>query len=64
MQTQRPNQKDDQRKQGSKDLSGQSKNVNSKNESNLKNDKQTDSNADRNTTAKNQPKSPSTSKDR
>lgn len=51
MQTQKPNQKDDLRKQG-KDVSGQSKNLNSKNESGLKRDAQDDSNVDKSNASK------------
>ena len=51
MQTQKPNQKDDLRKQHTKDVSGQSKNQNSKNESSSRRDMDSDS-ADRSTPAK------------
>lgn len=63
MQTQKPNQKDDQRKPNTKDVSGQSKNVNSKNESVSRRDLETDLDADRNASAKNKSKTSST-KDR
>ncbi len=64
MQTQKPNQKDDQRKQGNKDVSGQSKNLNSRNESGLKKDVQTDSNVNKSAVPKTPSKSPTSPKDR
>jgi hypothetical protein len=63
MQTQKPNQKDDQRKQNTKDVSGQSKNLNTKNDSGLKKDNQSDLNADK-STQKTPSKSSSTNRDR
>ncbi len=63
MQTQKPNQKDDQRKGSDKDVSGQSKNLNSKNEAGLKKDSQDDSGNSKNT-SKPPSKSPSSPKDR
>ncbi|MES2380750.1 MAG: hypothetical protein V4538_06900 [Bacteroidota bacterium] len=64
MQTQKPNQKDDQRKQNDRDVSGQSKNLNTKNESGLKKDAEVDSKVDKNASTKNPSKSSPTHRDR
>lgn len=64
MQTQKPNQKDDQRKQSDKDVSGQSKNVNLKNESGLKKDTRDGSAIDKNAAPKTPSKSSPSSKER
>ncbi len=45
MQTQKPNQKDDQRKHNDRDVAGNAKNLNTKNESGLKKDAEVDKNA-------------------
>lgn len=63
MQTQKPNQKDDQRKHNDRDVAGHSKNLNTKNESGLKKDAEVDSKVDKNST-KNPSKSSPTHKDR
>jgi hypothetical protein len=64
MQTQKPNQKDNLSKQNNKDVSGQSKNMNSKNESGLKKDAQADSNVNKSAAPKTPSKSSSSPKDR
>ncbi len=64
MQTQKPNQKDDFRKQSNKEVSGQSKNLNSKDESGLKRDEREDSNVNKTSLPKTPSKSSPSPKDR
>lgn len=64
MQTQKPNQKDDQRKLSDKEVSGQSKNLTSKNEAGLKKDAQVDANVNKSAATKTPSKSSPTPKDR
>jgi hypothetical protein len=65
MQTPKSNQKDDSRKQNTKDVSGQSKNQVSKNEAGLKKDQQDDDSRDRKSiTPKTPSKSSQSTKDR